>query len=374
MESQFVMTTVMVANALGIVLVGVLVASNPWRLRDRTREGRCILAMISLIILGCILDPVAYLVDGMPGMMSRIVNYVSNTLLYLLNTGMALCWFIFLVEHMRFRLKFIHKAVIGGLISLGVFAMVVNCFVPIAFEVGSQNNYVRKMGYFLFLFIDHGLVCDSLILYLLARKRGGLLKLFPVWVYILPFVICTFVQSMTYGISVLCASYAISMAGLLASLQGRLMYKDAGTGAFNKDYLDFVSRQYARGKKKQIAGIFLNVNEFRKINETKGREVGDLVLKRLVLLLNHAVGESGNVIHYSGDEFIILLNAKTEMAVSICIARIKSNIADYNKLRDCPAEISVRIVGRNMDFENQNIHQMLNVFDSDLKHSMQEPG
>lgn len=367
MEQQFVMTTVLVANALGIVLIGVLLACNTWRLRDKTREGRCILIMMALIVLGCILDPVAYVVDGMPGFLNRFINYASNTALYLLNMGMALCWFIFLVEHMRFRLVFAHRVIVGGLVALGVFCMVANCFVPLAFDVDEKNAYTRGLGYFLFLFMDHGLVIDSLFLYLIARSRGGLLRQFPIWVYILPFAICTVVQSATYGISVLCASYAISMAGLLASLQAKLMYKDAGTGAYNKGYLDFISRQYVKEKKKRITGIFLNVNDFRSINKDKGRDVGDKVLEKLVQLLNHAVGESGNVVRYSGDEFVVLLNAKTEMEVSVCIARIKANIDDYNKLRDCPAKISVRMASREMNFGHQNINQMLSILDDELQ-------
>ncbi len=367
MEQSFVMTTVLVANALGIILVGILAASNPWRFRDKSREGRCLLSMVILILLGCILDPVAYLVDGKPGIVPRVINYVSNTALYFLNMLIALSWFVFLVEHMRFRLKFAHKAIIGGIISLGVFSMLINFFVPIAFSIDEHNNYVRRLGYFLFLFIDHGLVCDSLILYLVARKRGGLLRLFPVWIYVLPFAVCSLVQSMTYGISVLCASYAISLAGLLASLQGRLIYMDTQTGAYNKNYLDFISGQHSKGRKATIVGIFLNIDGFRKINEIHGRDVGDQVLRMFVKLLNHAVGESGNVVHYSADEFIVLLNAKTAMAVSVCIARIKANIADYNKLRDCPCKISVRVNHRNFDFAHQSVNQSIDELEAYLR-------
>ena len=366
MEQSFELTTVIVSNALGISLVGILFASSPWRLRDKSIEGRSLLLLMLFILLGCILDPLAYLVDGRPGMLYFVANYASNTALYFVNMAVALTWFVFLVEHMRFRLSFAHKTALGVLLALGIFSLIINFFIPFAFDISEQNVYSRRLGYFLFLFIDHGLVIDSLILYLIARRRGGLLKLFPVWIYVLPFVACTFVQSLTYGISVLFASYAISLAGLLSNLQGRLIFVDARTGAFNSCYLDFISSQSAKVKR-NLVGIFLNINGFRKINEDCGRDVGDKVLRMFVKLLNHGVGESGSVIHYSADEFVVLLNAKNEYAVSVCIARIKANIADYNKLRDCPGVISVRIAHQKLDFKRETVNQTIDRLEKSLR-------
>lgn len=360
MEQTFVLSTVLVANVFGICLILVLIASNVWRLKDKSGENRCIVALWGLALLGCILDPIACLLDGVPGALSRYTSFFLNGILYWINMFSAFSWFMFLVNHMQFRLKFVHKAILGGFLALGIFTMIVNCFVPVVFQLDENNRYVRELGYYLYVFIDHGFVIDSLILYLIARKRGGLLKMFPIWVYAMPFVVGTVCQSLFYGVSVLCASYAVSIAGVLASLQKNMIYKDNLTGAFNKAYLDFISSQFGKEKNKRVTVILLNINGFKSINENHGRDVGDKVLSALSRLLSHAIGETGNVARYSADEFVILMHSRTAMVSSVSIARIKANIADYNKLRDCPCKITVRMGAFEMDIGKNSINSKLN--------------
>jgi len=360
MEQTFVFSTVLVANCFGIFLILVLIASNAWRLKDKTPENRSIVALSGLALLGCILDPIVYWLDGVPGFVSHYVNYILNGVLYWVDMLSAFAWFMFMVSHMQFRLKFVHKAILGAFLALGFFAMIVNCFVPIIFYVDDNNRYVREFGYYLYVFICHGFVIDSMILYLIARKRGGLLKMFPFWIYIMPFVVGTVCQSLFYGVSVLCASFAVSIAGVLASLQKNMIYKDDLTGAFNKAYLDFISGQFGKEKNKMVTVILLNINGFKTINENHGRDVGDRVLRSLSRLLTHAVGETGNIIRYSADEFIVLMHSRTAMVSSVSIARIKANIADYNKLRDCPCKITVRMGAFEMDFGKHSINSKLN--------------
>lgn len=372
MEQNVVISSVYVANGIGLFLILILITSNSWRLKDRSPEGLCILSLWMLSLLGCVLDSVAFALDGVHSDLARVANHVTNSALNLVNMLNAFSWFMFLVCHMQFRLKFVHKAILGGFLSLGLFGLILNCFVPIVFRLDNDNVYVRELGYYLYVFIDHGFIIDSMILYLIARKRGGLLKMFPIWVYALPFVAGTVFQSMFYGLSVLYASFAVSIAGVLACVQKNMAYKDALTGAFNKSYLDFITPQYSREKDEKIVAVLLNVNGFRLINENYGRDVGDKVLTMLVRLLNHAVGETGNVVRYSADEFVVLLNGRTTMASSVSIARIKANIADYNKLRDCPCKISVRLCAFDLDLSKNTINSKLNEMDQALTDSENE--
>lgn len=54
----------------------------------------------------------------------------------------------------------------------------------------------------------------------------------------------------------------------------------------------------------------LDLDGFKRINDTFGQELADDVLKEFARKLTHIVGEDGIVFHLSGDEFLILLNPK----------------------------------------------------------------
>lgn len=54
--------------------------------------------------------------------------------------------------------------------------------------------------------------------------------------------------------------------------------------------------------------MFIDLDNFKKYNDTFGHDVGDLILKEMAAVFTHVVTEKGFVSRYGGDEFIILLH------------------------------------------------------------------
>ncbi|MEE8160117.1 MAG: GGDEF domain-containing protein [Acidobacteriota bacterium] len=64
--------------------------------------------------------------------------------------------------------------------------------------------------------------------------------------------------------------------------------------------------------------VFCDIDHFKKINDTYGHQAGDLVLQSVAQILEDQVGNSGKVIRYGGDEFVVLLpNTPSVEAVEI---------------------------------------------------------
>jgi diguanylate cyclase (GGDEF)-like protein/PAS domain S-box-containing protein len=70
------------------------------------------------------------------------------------------------------------------------------------------------------------------------------------------------------------------------------------------------------------AVLFLDLDRFKIINDTKGHTVGDLILQKVAQRLNTAVKENGLVSRQGGDEFIILLENTTKEKVKDIAAEI----------------------------------------------------
>lgn len=349
MESAFELTTVYVSNIFGIVLIGVLVVGNLWRLSERNAENTYLLLILFFSFCGCVLDPISYTADGRPGTIARVVVYASNTLLYLADLFGTFFWLLFLAEHLKWRFPAMHRNFLAALIVIGVAVAILNNFVPIAFDVNENNAYVRKGGFWLYMAIDYGFLVNSVAIYLICRHRGGIFKSFPILIYFVPLVIGTVVQSLFYGVSAISASIAVSIAGVFATLQSERVFKDRLTGVFNYAYLDYLKRLYARKKDVCVAGILVNVNGFKAINHNYGRVAGNQLLMRFAKILTQSIGELGSVIRYSGDEFIAFLNTQNEIAVSVCITRIKSRVSEFNKSVQRPYKLSVCFSSLNYD-------------------------
>jgi diguanylate cyclase (GGDEF)-like protein len=56
-----------------------------------------------------------------------------------------------------------------------------------------------------------------------------------------------------------------------------------------------------------LAVMFVDLNEFKRINDTHGHQVGDAILKSIALRLAHTTRQEDTVSRYGGDEFICVL-------------------------------------------------------------------
>jgi diguanylate cyclase (GGDEF)-like protein len=65
----------------------------------------------------------------------------------------------------------------------------------------------------------------------------------------------------------------------------------------------------AKRDKKYFAVLFLDLDEFKPINDMFGHDVGDLLLKKVAKRIQDCVRESDTVARFSGDEFLVLFRA-----------------------------------------------------------------
>jgi len=87
-------------------------------------------------------------------------------------------------------------------------------------------------------------------------------------------------------------------------------YQDPLTQAYNRRYFylrfnDEIERSLRQDE--NLACMFLDVDYFKKVNDTYGHHIGDLVLTRLVCLIKEHVRACDIVARYGGEEFAVVL-------------------------------------------------------------------
>ncbi|MCU7803834.1 MAG: EAL domain-containing protein [Candidatus Thiodiazotropha sp. (ex Lucinoma borealis)] len=98
---------------------------------------------------------------------------------------------------------------------------------------------------------------------------------------------------------------------------------DALTGLSNRFLaLDRLSQliNEAQRSKECVAVLFLDLDDFKKINDTMGHEAGDKLLVEAAKRLRSAVRVSDTVGRLGGDEFIVLLSGITDAADAVPVA------------------------------------------------------
>jgi diguanylate cyclase (GGDEF)-like protein len=103
------------------------------------------------------------------------------------------------------------------------------------------------------------------------------------------------------------------MAGALQQREQRLQEQaisDPLTGLYNRRYLnEFLPRELARSARSNmpVAVLLIDLDHFKRVNDSRGHEAGDIVLNAVGNLLRGNVRGSDIACRYGGEEFALIL-------------------------------------------------------------------
>jgi len=111
-----------------------------------------------------------------------------------------------------------------------------------------------------------------------------------------------------------------------------LVYNDPLTGLYNRQLLNIrLSEELARSRRhvRPLALLLVDIDHFKRINDTHGHLVGDEMLVAITSLIAKHIREVDCMARYGGEEFIILAPDMTENNARLQLAeRIRSAVAN----------------------------------------------
>ncbi|MEN6420166.1 MAG: sensor domain-containing diguanylate cyclase [Clostridiaceae bacterium] len=116
---------------------------------------------------------------------------------------------------------------------------------------------------------------------------------------------------------------------------------DPLTGLFSKQYL---MEKYSAtgGQTVPMSLLFLDVDDFKAINDRYGHMVGDRVLKGIADCMKTVVRSGNDTVRFGGDEFVVVLeNTKAEDAYLVA-ERIRGCVAEL-RFCDCAPELRITL-------------------------------
>lgn len=115
------------------------------------------------------------------------------------------------------------------------------------------------------------------------------------------------------------------------------------TQVYNRGYLfNVLKREIARSHRyeEKLSLIMFDIDFFKKVNDTYGHMVGDLVLKGVVEVFKKRVRTSDLIARYGGEEFVILLtNTELENAarvaeeIRVAVSKAVFNVSEETKIQ-----------------------------------------
>lgn len=106
-----------------------------------------------------------------------------------------------------------------------------------------------------------------------------------------------------------------------------------------------LSEEFARGERsgRPMCVMMLDIDHFKRINDTYGHLTGDLVLKKVALTLKKIVRSSDIVCRFGGEEFLVVLPETTRDDAMGLAERFRRLIEDVKCLSDDQQTIRLTI-------------------------------
>jgi diguanylate cyclase (GGDEF)-like protein len=145
------------------------------------------------------------------------------------------------------------------------------------------------------------------------------------------------------------AREALVILNLQAQRQVRQMQDlaqtDGLTSLFNRAYLEDILPQYfetCMRANRPLSVLFLDIDFFKKINDTYGHQAGDCILISIARILKSTMRTSDIAARYGGEEFVCLLPNTDDQAAKMVGERLRSAIAASPHKVENNLEIGVR--------------------------------
>ncbi len=140
---------------------------------------------------------------------------------------------------------------------------------------------------------------------------------------------------------------------LMNALAAQSMSDDV-TGLYNHRHLiEEIEREIERAKRYDhiLCGMMIDVDGFKKINDTYGHLTGDFVLREMAQLLIQSLRKIDVIGRYGGDEFVVIL-PETRIEAAIVVAeRILQNVRQH-RFQTKHAHLSLTVSIGIISFEN----------------------
>jgi diguanylate cyclase (GGDEF)-like protein len=125
---------------------------------------------------------------------------------------------------------------------------------------------------------------------------------------------------------------------------------DPLTGLFNRRYADLMFEKIKKDTSNTPWCVaILDIDDFKKVNDTRGHAVGDEVLVEFAAILRQALRKTDMIFRWGGEEFLVLLENVEMDKIFRVLEKIRTSLIASEVLRKLSLQVTVTIGAGSLD-------------------------
>lgn len=200
------------------------------------------------------------------------------------------------------------------------------------FSVDKYNNYVRGPLFMVPILATY--LYFIITIYIIIKNKSKLEE--KEYKYLLVFevipITAILFQVIFIELTLVWASVGISIIIYYLYIQEKLITYDNLTGVWNRFTFESYVTNAMINKKICFSLIYIDLDDFKSINDTYGHKEGDIALKNVAKFLKEYFITTGKVVRMGGDEFVIVVSCYDNKKLEEIVINMKTELNIYNEI------------------------------------------
>ena len=337
------LTANIVLDAYAFLMLTVLLVYAISGGSGKSRQLRLYMTMLLTTMLLLVIDVIGRF-DGFAHPAYPVLNWWGNLALFLLSPVLPSLWvasvYCMTTGDGSIPIRaFVSLLLLNGFNLFMVTATQMNGWY---YSIDAGNIYHRGP-----LYIVHHLITFTMLIWAYGvtfkyRRNVSRRILYTLIFYPIPSLVGGILQTLIYSYAFALVASVPALMVVMMYAQDDTLYTDYLTGVGNRKKLEAVLKEkVARSSpRRTFAFIMLDIDNFKKINDTLGHDAGDRVLKTAADLLRRCVRANDYVTRYGGDEFCLILDVSNDVGLNRVVNRIENSLVALNQSGAQPVKMS----------------------------------
>lgn len=330
--------------AFGILLAMFLTTRKGIGLRDKSNDLFARLTFVMMV--STLVEIVTFAVDRQPGAWFYAAGHVSNMLLFVLAPVTLYLWVeyienLFVID---FEISRFTRAFRGALVAAILLMVLMNIKTGILFKIEPGNVYMRGPWFSVQAGLNILIAAQAYWTLMVHRHRLNPVMLWSLILFPFLPVAGAVVQLAFVGTTTILSYKTVALLLIYLNVQRAMIFIDPLTGMENRRSLDLLLKAMGEsGRTGLYAGMMLDIDNLKSVNDDFGHAAGDLAIKRAAELIKGSLRKTDFVARYAGDEFLVVMEVEDRADLSRAAERIQMAFQRHNEMSEesWPLEVSM---------------------------------